>query len=326
MLAYDKYDELVSSAPNFIIQDCFINAYRHIDSHDKIMVSISGGSDSDVMLDILSKFDVDKKITYVWFNTGLEYEATKKHLTFLENKYGIKIQELKAKKPIPLTCRKYGQPFLSKQVSEYIARLQKHNFKWEDKPFEELYKEYPKCKVALRWWCNDWGEGSRFNISYNTYLKEFMVENPPTFPISNICCTYAKKGVAKDFLKENEFDLNCVGVRKAEGGSRASAYKSCYTPSSDCGRDDYRPIFWFKEEDKSLYEETFGVTHSDCYSVWGLTRTGCAACPFGRNFETELECVKKYEPKFYKAVWKIFGDSYEYTRKYREFQRKMKNR
>ena len=40
------------------------------------------------------------------------------------------------------------------QVSEWIERLQRHNFQWEDKSFDELYKEYPKCKVALQWWCN----------------------------------------------------------------------------------------------------------------------------------------------------------------------------
>ena len=33
--------------------------------------------------------------------------------------------------------------------------------------------------------------------------------------------------------------------------------------------------------------------------------------------------MKKYEPKLYKAVNNIFKDSYEYTRKYREFCREM---
>ena len=34
------------------------------------------------------------------------------------------------------------------------------------------------------------------------------------------------------------------------------------------------------------------------------------------------EIVKKYEPKLFKAVNNIFADSYEYTRKYREFYKK----
>ena len=115
------------------------------------------------MLDICTKCDKDNKIEYVWFDTGLEYQATKDHLKYLEEKYGIKIKPYKAIKPIPLSCKKYGQPFLSKQVSEYIKRLQGHNFKWEDKSFEELYQEYPKCKAALLWWCNK-KECNSFNL------------------------------------------------------------------------------------------------------------------------------------------------------------------
>ena len=66
------------------------------------------------------------------------------------------------------------------------------------------------------------------------------------------------------------------------------------------------------------------VTKDDGITIrYGLSRTGCAGCPFGRDFEFELEVIKHYEPKLYKAVNYIFGDSYEYTRKYREFRKKM---
>ena len=50
-----------------------------------------------------------------------------------------------------------------------------------------------------------------------------------------------------------------------------------------------------------------------------MKRSGCAGCPYGRDFEEELKIIEKYEPKLFKAVNNIFGDSYEYTRKYREF-------
>ena len=65
------------------------------------------------------------------------------------------------------------------------------------------------------------------------------------------------------------------------------------------------------------------ITHSKCYTEYGLKRTGCAGCPFGRDFEQELDVIANYEPKLYKAVNNIFGDSYEYTRKYREFVKRM---
>lgn len=323
-------DSLLEGCPqNQTIGDNLVRAWSKINSnkYEKIVCSISGGSDSDVMLDICTKCDKDKKIEYVWFDTGLEYQATKDHLKYLEEKYGIKIKSYKAIKPIPLTCKQYGQPFLSKQVSEYIKRLQKHNFKWEDKSFEELYQEYPKCKAALLWWCNK-KECNSFNIRWNKWLKEFLIENPPTFSISSVCCKYAKKDISHKLLDENGYDLNIVGVRKAEGGVRAGSYKSCFDKNgkSKCGLyDNYRPLFWYKNSDKEDYENHYGIIHSRCYTEYGLKRTGCAGCPFGRDFENELEIIEKHEPKLFIAVNNIFGDSYEYTRKYREFC-EMKNK
>jgi 3'-phosphoadenosine 5'-phosphosulfate sulfotransferase (PAPS reductase)/FAD synthetase len=257
-------------------------------------------------------------------NTGIEYEATKRHIEYLKEKYDVEIREVKATIPVPLGCRKYGVPFLTKHCSEMIYRLQKHDFKWEDRPYSELIKEYPNCQSALKWWCNEHvnpsGKQSQLNINKHKLLKEFMIANPPTFKISAKCCDGAKKKPAKTMCKLDNFGLQCVGIRKLENGIRSQQYKTCFTPSDEL--DNYRPIFWFSDEDKEIYEKCFDVTHSDCYKVWGMTGTGCAGCPFGSGFEEELKMIEKYEPKLYKAVNKIFRDSYEYTRKYREFKEK----
>lgn len=303
---------------NTIIFDSFCKMISEYNKHNKIVCSISGGGDSDIVCDICSKVDINKKIIYVFFDTGLEYNATKNHLRYLEVKYGIDIIRINAVKPIPLCNKIYGQPFLSKTVSEMIMRLQRHDFKWEDRPFDELIKEYPKCKSALQWWCDEKGNNSMFNISRNKYLKEFMIENPPTFAISNKCCYYAKKLPAKKFYKEYGADLSIIGIRKAEGGARAGAYKNCFTQKEN-STDEYRPIFWYVNSDKLDYEKTFDITHSKCYTEYGLKRTGCCGCVFGRNFEFELKVLEQYEPKLFKAVNNIFKDSYEYTRKYRKF-------
>ena len=39
-------------------------------------------------------------------------------------RYGVTIHRVRAEKPIPVCCKIYGQPFISKQVSEWIERLQ----------------------------------------------------------------------------------------------------------------------------------------------------------------------------------------------------------
>lgn len=324
----EEYLSKCEEVKNLTIFDSFVKANPKIETKRKIVCAISGGSDSDIMLDILAKLDTEKKVKYVFYDTGIEYEATKKHLDYLESKYGIKIERVRAAVPVPLGCRKYGVPFWSKYVSEMIGRLQRHDFKWEDKPFDELYKQYPKCKVALMWWCDENANGakSRFNIAHIRGLKEYMTAYPPNFRISNKCCKGAKKDNAKRYLTENEADLSVLGIRKAEDGIRGVAYKSCFTLAKDGEEwDSYRPIFWYSDKDKEEYEKLFGVTHSACYSEYGLKRTGCAGCPFGKGFETELEIIREHEPKLYSAVNKIFGESYEYTRNFIKFREVLKN-
>ncbi|MBO7672424.1 phosphoadenosine phosphosulfate reductase family protein, partial [bacterium] len=80
---------------NEAIFNSFAKATSIINSikYKSIICSISGGSDSDIILDICTKVDKNKKIKYVWFNTGLEYQATKDHLTYLEKKYDIEIKK-----------------------------------------------------------------------------------------------------------------------------------------------------------------------------------------------------------------------------------------
>ena len=316
--------EIIENAPdNLEILNSWLMADDKINRCQKALCSVSGGSDSDIVTHLCASLDTEKKVTYVFFDTGLEFQATKDQIKYLEREYGIEIITAKAAKPIPLCCREYGVPFLSKLVSDYISRLQNHNFQWEDKPYSELSVKYPKCTAALRWWCNEWGENSRFNISHYPWLKEFIIANPPNMKISNKCCHYTKKVVAKKYIEAGGYDLNITGVRRAEGGLRATAFKNCFTPATKNSVAQYRPLFWFKQETKHQYEEHYGIRHSACYETWGLKRTGCAGCPFGKYFETELAAVAKYESKLYKALLKVFGSSYEYTRKYRVFQKEM---
>lgn len=182
LLKANTVEELLKTCPkNQVIGDNLVRAWSIInkDKYQKICCSISGGSDSDVMLDIIWRCDKDNKVEYVWFDTGLEYQATKKHLKYLEEKYNIQIKTFKAIKPIPVSCKMYGQPFISKQVSENIYRMQKHNFTWEDKSYEDLLESGVPMYLA-KWWCNKYQPAiSSYNINRNKYLKQFLINNPP---------------------------------------------------------------------------------------------------------------------------------------------------
>lgn len=301
---------------NFTIIDMFTKAYSVLNNpkYKNIMVSISGGVDSDVMLDVCSKV-TSKPIQYVWFDTGIEYTATKEHLVYLEDKYNIHIISEKAEIPVPLGVKKFGLPFKSKKISDFLSRLIKHNFKFQDLPFEQLILEYPNCRSTLRWWCNCY-EHLPLNINYTRGLKEFLIKNPPKFAISDKCCKGAKKDVSKRYLKLHNIELSIIGVRRSEGGVRSIAYKDCFSYGDSV--DNYRPLFWLSDSDKKEYEELFDIKHSKCYSEYGLKRTGCCGCPFGRDFEKELGVLEKFEPRLFNAVNSIFKESYDYTRKFLE--------
>lgn len=322
-----KMTDLLDGAPsNLTIQDALGKCLQQVRNHKKILVSVSGGSDSDVMIDLFLRCGGREKVTFVFHNTGLEYEATKRQLRSLEEKYGVKIEMSQPIIPIPLCVREHGVPFWSKHVSEQIMRLQRHGFQWEDEPLEVLLEKYPRCRSALRWWCNDWktdtGTPSRLNIEWVRGLKEFLIAFPPPFKISAKCCHYAKKEPAKKYAEAGGFDMDCTGVRKAEGGFRSTGYSSCYSAAL-AGPDQYRPLFWFSDTDKAEYDAHYGVEHSDCYKVWGMKRTGCAGCPFGKEFEQEIALAEKYEPKFHRAMLKVFGQSYDYTRQFLEFRKSL---
>lgn len=314
-------EAVLNAAPeNELIRNTMKKADLLLNSYKNPVCSVSGGSDSDVMLDLLERVRGNRKVTYVFFDTGIEYRATLRHLDDLEAKYGIEIVRRKAKKPVPVGCKEYGVPFLSKRDAMYIDRLQNKGFQFEDKKFDELTEKYPNCISALKYWCN-WHEGtSKFSIKVHAGLKEFMVSTPPEFAISNKCCNGAKKDTAKAFLKEQNSMLNIVGERRAEGGARAIAHTSCFEPLHKSGIPMYMPLYFWSDEDKQQYKEHYGLRYSDCYEVYGMKRTGCCGCPFNSRFDEELEIVKQYEPQLYKAAIAIFGRSYEYTRAYRKFR------
>ena len=286
-----------------------LNRYR------SITISISGGSDSDIMIALINeiKNDICTNLHYAYFDTGLEYQATKNHIEYLQDRYKIDIETIKAYQSIPTACKNYGLPFLSKRISGYIARLQKHNFDWSSDNFETLYKKYPNCKAALRWFTNEFGDNSRFNIQYTKGLREYLINNPPAFKISDMCCTCAKKKTAQIVYKKYDSELSVQGVRKYEGGAR-NVLTNCWNDKDGV----YYPLLWFKNSDKQVVEKALNIKHSKCYSEYGLKRTGCVGCPFGQQYENELEIVKRYERKLYNACIGVFGQSYEYTKNFNE--------
>lgn len=72
---------------------------KRLREHQNAICSYSGGSDSDIMLDLIERTRVAfglPEIKYCFFNTGLEMKATKDHVKEVEEKYGVEITEQKS--------------------------------------------------------------------------------------------------------------------------------------------------------------------------------------------------------------------------------------
>ena len=93
MNAIEQEEILERAKHNLIISDAFTKADSVLNhkGYKNIACSVSGGADSDIMIDICEKVK-PHGVHYVWFDTGIEYQATKEHLKYLENHYGITIE------------------------------------------------------------------------------------------------------------------------------------------------------------------------------------------------------------------------------------------
>jgi len=324
------FDFLSKRAPlNHNIQKYMMVTRSKLREYRRIAVSYSAGSDSDIILDMIElvkSYEDSGEIRYIFFDTGLEFEATLSHITETEQKYGVVIQRIKPKKSIPTACREYGIPFICKDVSEMLNRLQNHGFDWLDTAENATTEKYGRCKSALDWYYNrrtpsKSGKNAMFSIARFKLLREFILVYPPSFQISDKCCDYAKKNVSKGFDRKYVPDLKINGMRQAEGGRRTGSIHSCFTPTGVDNIANYRPLWYWSDEDKRIYKEWRNIRYSDCYEVWGYTRTGCVGCPCNSKALQELQIAKKYEPSKVKGAFAIFGKSYEYREAYNAFKK-----
>lgn len=309
--------------------------------HPKAICSYSGGSDSDIMIDLI---ETTRKmlpslppVKYVFFNTGLEMKATRDHVRETAEKYGVEIEEIRPKVGIVEATRKHGQPFVSKIMSAGLEEWQKKRVPLsiadeyadaEDKAAKraELRERYPSCEAVINFLCccNAAGEprpNIQLVINSSKYMLDFIKECPPDFRISAKCCDYCKKQVAHRVQKD--YEMIITGERRDEGGMRSVPRKDntalCFGETAN-GQWRLRPLYYVSDADKAWYKEQFGIRYSDAYEVYGLARTGCCGCPISYRATDDLELIGKYEPNVVKAAWNIFGDSYRYRAKYVEYK------
>ena len=309
--------------------------------HPNAICSYSGGSDSDIMIDLIERtrkaFDLPR-VKYVFFNTGLEMKATKDHVKDIAEKYDVEIMKAKPKLSIVTASRRFGIPFVSKIMSYGLEEWQKKNVPLsiadeyataEDKQAvrQQLTEKYPGCQSLINFLCccNSSGEprpNIQLVINSSKYMLDFIKEYPPDFKISAQCCDYCKKQPAHEIQKG--YEMIITGERRDEGGMRSVPRKDCTTmcfTETSSGQFRLRPLYYVSDNDKAWYKEYYKIKYSDAYEVYGLTRTGCCGCPISYKAIEDLNKIKPYEPNVVKAAWAIFGKSYLYRVQYNQYKK-----
>lgn len=341
--AYADYDppEKFQAIQSIIMQ--------RLREHPKAICSYSGGADSDILMHMIEQareiLPSLPKVRYVFFNTGLEMKATKRHVKDMAEKYGIQIDTVRPEIGIVTAVRRYGQPFVSKIMSSGLEGWQKKKIPLEivdefnaaeDKAAKrkELKERFPGCESTINFLCCCNSEGEprpniQLVINSSKYMLDFIREHPPDFQISAQCCDYCKKRVAHSVQKD--YEMIITGERRDEGGMRSVPRKDnttlCFTETAD-GQYRLRPLYYVSDEDKAWYKDTYGIRYSDAYEVYGMKRTGCCGCPISYRATEDLELIREHEPNLVKAAWNVFGDSYRYRQLYKEYkgQRAMEDR
>lgn len=314
---------------------------KHLIQHPNAICSYSGGSDSDIMLDLIERtreiFELPP-VDYAFFNTGLEMQATKDHVKEVAEMYHIEITEHRPEVNIVNAVRNYGIPFVSKIMSGGLSEWQKKGIplsiadeyeQAEDKAAKrkELKERYPNCESVINFICCCNSDGDprpniQLVINSSKYMRDFINEYPPDFQISADCCYYCKKQCAHRVQKN--YEMIITGERRDEGGMRSVPRKDntalCFTETAS-GQYRLRPLYYVSDKDKQWYKDRYHIRYSDAYEVYGLTRTGCCGCPISYKAVEDLEKIQKYEPNVVKAAWNIFGKSYEYRKKYNEYKK-----
>lgn len=234
---------------------------KRLREHPNAMCSYSGGSDSDIMMHMIEtarKIFNLPPVKYFFFETGLEMDATRRHVKEMAEHYGVGIQTIRPKKNIVQATRECGQPFVSKIMSAGLEAVQKKNIplsiadeydQAEDKAAKrkELKSRYPGCEQAINFLCccNSAGEprpNIQLVINSSKYMLDFIKENPIPFRVSNHCCDICKKQPAHAI--EKQFDMVIALAQREQAKAEAErdalleqikARRSCL----DCKHFDY---------------------------------------------------------------------------------------
>lgn len=242
---------------------------------DKVYVSLSGGKDSTVLLDIARRIYPDIKA--VFCSTGNEYPDIVRFVRSLI-KEGANIEIIRPAMTPREIWAKYGFPLISKETAQRTHEIRRN-------------PDSPTCKKYLT--------KETFG-----FPKKWRWLIDAKFDTSHMCCTKLKKEPFHKYERETG-RLPILGIMASESQLR----EKLYLKGGGCnifaekGRCKSMPLSIWLEEDIWEYIHKFNVRIAEIYHK-GATRTGCAGCAFGSTFpdDPRFKVLLANYPKLYDMV------------------------
>ncbi len=247
-----------------------------------IYVSISGGVDSTVLLDIARQ--VNPNIPAVFVDTGLEYPENRNLVKSIDN-----VVWLRPKKKFKEVISEYGYPIVSKEISEKIYTL------------KNTCSEKRRKTLLFG---NDKGNGA---VPERWKYLEFS-----PFKISHKCCYYLKIQPIMDY-NEKTGRIPLIGVMASDSWRRRSQYLLHGCNMFDNKHPKSQPLAFWGKNDIWEYIRQHKLQYSQAYDM-GYDRTGCMFCAFGLHMEksdlftdNRFELMRKTHPKQYHYCMETLG-------------------
>ena len=277
--------------------------YYETDGH--CYVSFSGGKDSTVLLALIKMCEEiytipENAIKAVFCNTGVEMGVTIDFVKWVKDNYYPNLEVIRPEKSFAEVIQVYGKPMKSKLRAHDLHQW--HYGQRTDKLLLLLQGQYGVQKISAKHVIAD--------------KDMHMVHDEFPIKMSEKCCDWLKKKPFHKYSKENGIKGSMQGTRIDEGGVRDTAYLSRISSGGKpCtwvkdGVIQKAPIIDWTNEDIEEFIQRYNVPVSKAYTEYGFTRTGCMACPFARDVESNLKYLYDYEPNRYKAAMHWLKDVY----------------
>jgi 3'-phosphoadenosine 5'-phosphosulfate sulfotransferase (PAPS reductase)/FAD synthetase len=239
-----------------------------------VTVSLSGGKDSTVLLDLARR--IDPLIPAVFADTGLEYPEVRNFVKTVDNVVWVQ-PDMQFNQVI----QEYGYPVISKEVARrlYYAR---HGKEWALRHLHGLTKD---------------GAYSEYNQRYVKYMP--LIDAP--FAISDRCCDKMKKYPLNRYQRKTGAAV-IIGTMASESFRRQSAYLQNGCNAFHNKRS--QPMSFWTEQDVLQYLKLTGIPYASIYGdivcsrggkliTTGAQRTGCMFCMFGVHREKQPNRFKQ---------------------------------